>query len=261
MLFLPETVLGDKVLCFTTSIHGGVSNGHYKSFNLGNHVGDNVDRVATNRHLLKAIITQQVLNRSLAENAEDLDELEAIKWLNQGHSTNVIDYESIDSSASEKLYIDAIDTLTTYTPLAVMTADCLPIVFFCSETGKIAAVHAGWRGLVGNFLTKVLARFENPTAVNVWIGPHISQSKFQVSGDLIEHFEPYPNAVMSDPQDGKYLVNLAEIACQQLNKVGVRNIQISSVCTYSNDHCFSHRKNAHLGQQQTGRMATVIIRL
>jgi YfiH family protein len=264
MLFLPESELADKVFCFTTSAHGGVSNGVYQSFNLGDHVGDNQDRVATNRHLLQSIITQQVVNRNLANQISDLPALEPIKWLNQGHTTNIIDYDSVDEllgDNTEKPYIDGIDTLSSYTPLAVMTADCLPIVLVCRKTGKIAAVHAGWRGLVENFLAKVITRFEHTDALSVWIGPHISEDKFQISVEIVDYFSLYPNAVKADKQEGKYLVKLAEIARHQLDGLGVKNIQVSPVCTYSNEHCFSHRKSTHLGQTQTGRMATVVIRL
>lgn len=264
MLFLPESPLADNVFCFTTSIHGGVSNGVYKSFNLGDHVGDNHDRVATNRHLLQAIITQQVVNRSLVNNTSDLPLLYPIKWLNQGHTTNIKDYDSLDhllTKSDEKSYIDGVDTLSSYQPLAVMSADCLPIVFACRNTGKIAAVHAGWRGLVNNFLAKVIARFEHAGTLSVWVGPHIFQDKFQISDEIAGYFNLYPQAIKADKKDGKYLVNLAEIAGHQLDALGVKNIQVSPVCTYANEHCFSHRENTHLGQTQTGRMATVVIRL
>lgn len=262
MLFLPEIELNNNVFCFTTSVQGGVSNGVYKSFNIGDHVGDNKDRVATNRHLLKAIITQQVVNRTL--DADGGIEIAPIKWLRQGHSSNIVDYDEVNELVSESdknTYIDGVDTLSTYTPLAIMTADCLPIVFACTKTGKIAAVHVGWRGLVDDFLAKVVDRFEDANALNVWIGPHISQKSFQVSADIIKFFSPYSRAVKSGKQNGKFLVNLAEIACIQLNSLGVKNIQVSTICTYANQHCFSHRKSTQNGQLQSGRMATVVIRL
>ena len=264
MLFLPETELNNKVFCFTTSVQGGVSNGVYKSFNVGDHVGDNKDRVATNRYLLKAIITQQVVNRKLDEDADDGVEIAPIKWLQQGHSTNIVDYDEVNELFCENgknTYIDGVDTMSTYTPLVVMTADCLPIVLACTKTGKIAAVHAGWRGLVDGILAKVVDRFEDSNALKVWIGPHISQENFQVSEDIVNFFSPFSNAVISGTQNGKYLVNLAEIACIQLKSFGVKNIQVSPVCTYSSQHCFSHRKSTQSGELQSGRMATVVIRL
>jgi YfiH family protein len=142
-----------------------------------------------------------------------------------------------------------------------MSADCLPIVIACGESGKIAAVHAGWRGLVGNFLAKVIACFEYPEALNVWLGPHISAANFEVSDAIVECFKPYSNAIMPQKQKGKYVVDLSEIALNQLASLGVMNVQVSPICTYANEDCFSHRRITHLGQLQTGRMATVVVRV
>jgi YfiH family protein len=256
MLFLPRIALAKDVVCFTTSVHGGVSKGNYKSFNLGAHVGDNQKRVAINRQLLTAILTQQRANRNDANNLTGSPELKPINWLNQTHSTNICDYDSILDGT-----YDGIETVSKNTPLAVMSADCLPIVIACGESGKIAAVHAGWRGLVGNFLAKVIACFEYPEALNVWLGPHISAANFEVSDAIVECFKPYSNAIMPQKQKGKYLVDLSEIALNQLASLGVMNVQVSPICTYANEDCFSHRRITHLGQLQTGRMATVVVRV
>jgi len=269
MLFLPEHELANGVFCFTTSTLGGVSNDAYKSFNVGNHVGDNQDRVATNRHLLQAIITQQTVNRRREFNNNDAVEIAPfivapLKWLPQGHSSNIVDYDDVETSSDGEIaakVIDGVYTLSTATPLAVMTADCLPIMLACNKTGKIAAVHAGWRGLVDGFLNKVVSRFESPLDVNVWIGPHISQDNFQVSRDIINLFSPYGSAVKEAMEKDKYLVSLSDIASYQLHQLGVNKIQISPVCTYLHKHCFSHRRSIHNKQNNTGRMATVIMRL
>lgn len=264
MLFLPKKELNSEVFCFTTSIQGGVSNDVYQSFNLGDHVGDNSKRVATNRHLLNAIIYQQIVNRNKNAGKSDEQDLAAIKWLPQGHSINIVDYNEVSllsSGDTSKHYIDGIDTSLSRTPLAIMTADCLPIVLACSQSGKIAAIHAGWRGLIDGILAKALARFEDPSVLNVWIGPHISQDKFEVSMDIIDLFKPYEDAVKVSNRKDKYLVNLAQIACLQLTSLGIKNIEVSSVCTYANNNCFSYRRNTNNGQTQTGRMATVIVKM
>ena len=256
MLFLPTIELAENVICFTTSIHGGVSKGVYKSFNIGAHVGDNQTRVEINRQLLTAILTQQIESRKIVENITDFTELKPIKWLNQSHTTNICNYESILDSA-----FDGIETLSRNTPLAVMTADCLPIIIACSKTGKIAAVHAGWKGLIDNFLAKVIACFEHTDALSVWIGPHISSKNFQISDAIVDYFAPYPNAFKAEENEGKYLVDLSGIARTQLASLGIMNVQVSSVCTYANEHCFSHRRNTHSGRLQTGRMATIVVRI
>lgn len=256
MLFLPELELSKNVICFTTSVHGGVSKGAYKSFNLGAHVGDNQDRVAINRELLTAILRQQVASRNIVENVTDFAEIKPIKWLSQNHTTNIMSYETpVDGE------FDGLETLSSYAPLAVMSADCLPIVITCCKTGRIAAVHAGWRGLVDNILAKAVSRFASVNNLRVWIGPHISSNKFQISQAIVEHFLLFPSALKPEEQSGKYLVDLSEIACNQLASLGIQDVQVSKVCTYTNTHCFSHRRMTHLGELQTGRMATVVIRI
>lgn len=253
---MPELELAENVICFTTSIHGGVSKGAYKSFNLGAHVGDNQNRVAINRQLLQAILTKQITSRKIAENILDFAGLQPIKWLNQSHTTNICNYESTVDGA-----FDGIETLSSYTPLVVMSADCLPIIIACRKTGRIAAVHAGWRGLIDNILANVVSHFASPNDLYVWLGPHISARNFQISEAIVSRFSLYPQAITAQKESGKYWVDLSEIARNQLASMGVQNVQVSSVCTYNNEHCFSHRRITHLGDQQTGRMATVVVRI
>lgn len=261
MLFLPESPLCEDVFCFTTSIHGGVSKGAYRSFNVGAHVGDNKHRVATNRALLSAIIAQQVSNRNALEDGQDIA---PIKWLNQQHSTAVLDYNAIINNTTDtnvNAAVDGIFTDSSHTPLAIMTADCLPIVFACQNSGKIAAVHAGWRGLLDNIIERALRQFAQKESVSVWIGPNISSRNFEVSTDIISQFSAYPEAAQHQPLTGKYKIDLAAIASSVLRAHGVVQIQTSTVCTYDSIHCFSHRRANHHQQAQTGRMATVIIRI
>lgn len=279
MLFLPHAPLANNVFCFCTSVHGGVSEGPYKSFNLGMHVGDNSHRVATNRALLRSIITQQVSNR-LDDDKKDIElSLAPIKWLQQAHSSILANYadlpnvtDTLDvkdsgniSSASadltSALACDGIFTSDINTPLAVMTADCLPLVFACEKSGKIAAVHAGWRGLLNGIISKTLQEFSHKSSLRVWIGPSISQAYFEVSQDFVESFGEYKNQMKTTGKVDKFLVDLGAIAIQQLNAQGVVNIEKSPVCSYASNDCFSHRAASHQGSINTGRMATVVVRI
>jgi YfiH family protein len=288
MLFLPEEALADNVFCFTTSVHGGVSATPYKSFNLGMHVDDNEHRVATNRELLAAIIAQQADNRlqktsmSIDVQGQKNESIAPILWLNQQHSNIVCRYSEntllshthsplpvhaesslakpIAHHANNSLEADAIYTENKNTPLAVMTADCLPIVVACRATGKIAAIHAGWRGLLNGIIMNTIKQFDDASSLAVWIGPNISQRHFEVSNDIIDQFSDFTEALQAS-HSNKYLVDLAHIARLQLAFVGVLSIQTSPVCTYANRDCFSHRRATHAGSSQTGRMATVIVRV
>ncbi len=251
MLFLPTMSLGQNVVCFTTSIHGGVSNDEYQSFNLGDHVGDNSHRVNTNRQLLSSIILQQALNRNVAS-----EHIMPIKWLNQQHTNLLCDYNQVSEQA-----VDGVYARQANTPLVIMTADCLPIVMCCQQTGQIAAVHAGWRGLANNIIANAIDWFDSPADIKVWIGPSISQTNFEVSADLLSQFNEHQNAIIPSQNDDKYLLDLAAIAVKKLQKTGIVDIENSMVCTYSNRDCFSHRRMTHQGFAQTGRMATVIIHL
>jgi YfiH family protein len=264
MLFLPISSLGENLIVFTTSVHGGVSTGAFKSFNIGAHVGDNLHRVNINRALLDAIIRHQKNNRDkLDEDAKDnitevleRSDLENIKWLNQQHTSIFVDYQHADEKPC-----DAIFTSQTLTPLAVMTADCLPIVVYCPVSNKIAAIHAGWRGLIDGAIENIMQVFPNPKKLRIWIGPSISQDNFEVSDDVIALFEHYPNSILKSPNSHKFNVDLRSIARQKLRQLGIDAVEISEVCTYANVSCFSHRRSQHLGLSQTGRMATVILRL
>jgi YfiH family protein len=260
VLFLPEKSLAENVFCFTTSVHGGVSNAAYKSFNLGMHVGDNELRVATNRQLLNAIIKQQVINRTDPVEQHDIA---PVAWLNQQHSNIVREYAEMDIPFQRdinNIISDGVYTCAKYTPLAIMTADCLPIIIVCSQSGRLSAIHAGWRGLLSGILSNAVDKFNDKSFLSVWIGPSISQAHFQISQDIVGQFEAHKYALKKDGNDkGKYLVDLAQIAQKQLLDLGVVAIQKSSVCTYASEHCFSHRQARHQGLENTGRMATIVL--
>ena len=294
MLFLPQESLGEDVFCFTTSVHGGVSNTPYQSFNLGMHVKDAAQRVAINRELLRAIIVQQVFNRSAVDESlktsaiapqtmkSDVFEqvnIAPIKWLNQQHSAIVKHYEDIiddghqqpttsigvvgdeNQAQFSEFYCDGIVSRHKNTPLVIMTADCLPIVIACTKSGQIAAVHAGWKGLLNDIIANAVSQFDDTSALRVWIGPSISQAHFQISADIVVQFSNYDFALVKENNTDKYRVNLVGIARSKFAQVGVTAVQSSTVCTYASQDCFSHRRSTHAGLPQTGRMATVIVRV
>lgn len=256
MLFRPQRILGQSVVCFTTSSLGGYSHNAYRSFNLGAHVGDKPELVRLNRARL-----QNLIRRDINKIASDVgvDEINEIKWLNQKH-TNAVSYYNTYNPNTEAP-CDAIVTPANLTPLVVMTADCLPIVLYCTKTHKIAAVHAGYKGLVNQILLKTLECFEDKNTVKVWIGPSIKQKYFQISEEILPMFEAYPSCIKADTLKGKYLINLAQIACTQFYRNGVKDIQISDVCTYQHPFCYSHRLATHHNKTQSGRMATIILKV
>ena len=249
-VFTPSKPLIEHSVCFTTSTMGGVSGKNFASFNLGAHVGDNLHDVQHNRSTLAAYI-KQVSKLNSAN-------IQPIKWLNQQHTTQVCDYTD-NVLNNHNLPCDGIFTNLPLVPLAIMTADCLPIVLACPRSGEIAVIHAGWRGLLNGIIENALQRFSHTSELRVWIGPSISQSTFEVSDDVISQFSAHADYI-EENHKGKYNINLPQIACQKLQAKGVVNIEVSPICSYQNLACFSHRRSTHEGFKQTGRMATVIMR-
>ena len=143
-----------QVKALTTTRFGGVSQGDFAQWNLAAHVQDNPDHVATNRQIL--LETLQLPNDPI--------------WLNQTHSTRCVnvDIPGYDSNADASL------SRQSNQVLAIMTADCLPIML-CNQQGtEIAAIHAGWRGLAMGIINHTLAQMQtDPRECMAWIGPAI----------------------------------------------------------------------------------------
>ncbi|MDT0595765.1 peptidoglycan editing factor PgeF [Glaciecola petra] len=248
--FSPQTPLADDVLCFTTSTIGGVSEGCYESLNVGLHVQDDSQSVRQNRQRLNDYLVEQ----SVKGGKRPAD----IPWLNQQHSNRVVTVNDLNSSPA--MIADGCTANDRLQPLAVMTADCLPIVMASTQTNTITVVHAGWRGLLSNIIYNGVACFSPKESINAWIGPSISAQHFEIGQEVLANFKDYSHSI-KEAENNKYFVDLRAIAVQQLTDLNVNNVEVSPVCSYATLSCFSHRRSQHLGNNQTGRMATVIIRL
>lgn len=240
-----------------TSRQGGVSAPPFDQFNLGDHVGDDPQAVAHNRRVL-----QQQLGRRPV-------------FLNQVHGVAVqhVQADTADGAQADACWTDAMDVACV-----IMVADCLPVLLAAPDGSSVAAVHAGWRGLVGQDGRGVLeALFEAwPAARNLpqrsslraWLGPCIGPTAFEVGAEVRAAFmDADPSAVrhfLATPQPGKYLADLPGLARDRLHALGVTDISgndgdpqwctVSQPATY-----FSHRRDARvLGS--TGRLAACIWR-
>ncbi|GAA5131205.1 peptidoglycan editing factor PgeF [Thalassotalea piscium] len=219
--------------------NGGISRSCYGGFNLGLHVNDNKSEVETNRlSLLKA----------LPENSQ-------IQWLEQTHSNSVIVAENLISPSPSA---DAIITRTPHLALAIMTADCLPILLSNTKGNEIAAIHCGWRSTVNNIISNTLDKMvSKPYEVVAWLGPCISQHHFEVGEEVIKAFLSQDARLASffiQNNAFKYQADLPGIATFLLKAAGVTSIIQTSQCTYSNNEkYYSYRRN-----KVTGRMASLI---
>ncbi|AFU18649.1 peptidoglycan editing factor PgeF [Actinobacillus suis] len=232
----------EHIRAFTTVRIGGVSQVPFDSFNLGDHVGDNPKDVQQNRQLL----------------VEQFGLPHFPLFLTQTHSTRVIrlPYDG------DNLEADAVYTDQPNQVCLVMTADCLPVLFYSKDGKEVAAAHAGWRGLCDGVLENTVAKFAcSPAEICAWLGPAIGPTKFQVGKEVIEQFcafDPQAElAFIADPTtSGKFLGNLYQIARQRLNKLGITEISGGEHCTFTEqERFFSYRRD-----KQTGRMASLIWR-
>lgn len=215
------------------------TNSPYQAFNLGLHVGDYSALVEKNRQCLHQLLPKDT----------------KIQWFEQVHGAKVAE---IFDASDQAITADAAITSNKNTCLAIMTADCLPILIASKYGDEIAAIHGGWRPLAANIISNTLAKM-NTSNENLfaWLGPCISAKVFEVGSEVKAAFVQQDecfNLAFIPTGNGKYLADLHKIARLQLEKLGVNQISVLPECTYANtDKYYSYRKNA-----VTGRMATLI---
>lgn len=234
---IPDWPCPSNVACCSSLRFGGHSNGDFDSFNLGMHVGDDPLVVSQNRQQL---IHDQQLTQPPA-------------WLNQRHSHRVtnLDRNTHDPNA------DASFTTTPERTCVVMTADCLPILI-CHRSGtEVAAIHAGWRGLLSGIISNTVnAMHSPPSELMAWLGPAIGPEAFALNTDIKQQFcSLSPNNKQAFKQvNDALLCNIYSLARNELRAKGIKAIFGGDYCTFSQtDHFFSYRR-----QNRTGRMATMI---
>jgi len=222
-----------RVLC--TTREGGVSQPPFNSMNLGLHVGDDADAVAENRRLLRQL--------------HDLPSDPV--WLRQVHGTRVSALRDVMSDNQVEQPADGAWTEAPGDVLAIMTADCLPVVLTDATGSRIAAVHAGWRGLAEGILAEAVDSFSHSAPRHAWLGPAIGPTAFEVGSEVREAFvarRPEFAAAFSEidsagHSSGKYLANLYELARIELAALGDIECSGGQWCTYSDgDRFYSHRR-------------------
>ncbi|MEY6433415.1 peptidoglycan editing factor PgeF [Thioalkalicoccus limnaeus] len=225
-----------RALC--TTRHGGVSTEPFASLNLADHVGDDPDAVARNRAILRE------------RTAIPADPI----WLRQVHGTRVTD--AAKNGADREA--DAAFTDSAGIVCAVLTADCLPLLL-CDRSGlRIAAVHAGWRGLAAGVIEAAIDRFPvDPGGLLAWMGPAIGPRAFVVGGEVRERFlhqDPAAAAAFEPAQADRWHADLYALARRRLALRGVRAVWGGRLCTHADPgRFFSYRRDG-----RCGRIATLI---
>jgi len=234
-LITPDWPAPEHVKSLMTTRSGGVSVGPFASLNLGAHVHDDPLDVGENRRRLRETLPAEPV------------------WLNQVHSTQVIPADG----ASGVPDADASFTRTSNTVCAVLTADCLPVLFCARDGSVIAAAHAGWRGLAAGVLETTLDAMQvPPDQVLAWLGAAIGPDAFEVGPEVRDTFiASYPATVAAfKPHQQKWLADIYALARIRLNACGVSAVYGGGLCTYTDAARFySYRRDG-----TTGRMATLI---
>jgi YfiH family protein len=237
-LIRPDWPAPPGVRAASTLRTGGVSRGPFDTFNLAAHVGDDPAHVHENRKRLR---------EQLRLKAEPF-------WLSQVHGTRVI-RTSAPGAAPEA---DAAYTIDSEEVCAILTADCLPVLFAARDGTRIAAAHAGWRGLSAGVLEETVRTLGvPPTQLIAWLGPAIEQEHFEVGDEVRAAFLAHDAAAASafvPHGQGKWLADLYAIARQRLRRLGLEAISGGDRGTYRERAAFfSHRRDG-----RCGRMATLI---
>jgi len=185
------------------------------------------------------------------------------RFMQQTHSNKVVELGPEHGQAGQGFAkADACFTRTPGIVCGVLTADCLPVLLSDDSGSVVAAIHAGWRGLLGGIIGKTIQAMQvSPSHLSAWIGPGIGYSHYAVEADFRERFvrqEPKLADFFYLSESNQWHADLKRIARYQLQDCGLARVAQSPLCTYENKHLFySHRRDSRrLGQ--TGRQASLI---
>ncbi|HJW47759.1 MAG TPA: peptidoglycan editing factor PgeF [Lysobacter sp.] len=263
--FLPAAWPAPKsVHAFTTLRHGlGVSQAPFDSLNLGLRAGDDQDAVLRNRELL----------------VEHAGLPTAPNWLRQVHGTEVWRFEgdtAEHAAGTGRVHVDmagrnanadgdgpqgdASVTSTRGTVLAILTADCMPVLFCAKDGSEVAAAHAGWRGLAAGVLESTVAAMRTPSGQLIaWLGPAAGPRHYEIGVEVYDAFvaQDWPaGAAFTSTRPHHWKVDLYALARRRLERAGMaaNDIHGGDLCTISDPQRFySHRRD-----QRSGRMASLI---
>jgi len=236
---VPDWPVAGHVRVLSTLRAGGVSEGPYASLNLAAHVGDRPQAVAANRVLLREAAHLP---------GEPL-------WLEQVHGTAAVRHHGLPATVPA-------DASVAFVPgrvCAVMTADCLPVVFADRAGTRVGVSHAGWRGLVGGVLQATIAALEVGAGdLHAWLGPAIGPQAFEVGPEVRAAYlanlaVPDTDSCFKPNERGRYMADLYQLARLVLQQAGVTSVHGGGWCTHDDaGRFFSFRRDG-----VTGRMATL----
>lgn len=236
--------LPDGVRVGYTTRLGGASEGAYSSANMATHVGDVDADVRENRRRLFQITG-----------------LTDIRWLKQVHGSSVAKIEPrvdpVDDQGSA-LVADAQWTDSTGIGLAILSADCFPVVIADVRGSIVGIAHCGWRGAVCGVLESLVAAMRCRSAsLNAWMGPGICKRCYEVGPDVVARLDARvsKNVLVAGPRRERWFLDLPGYLEILLQELGIERILRSPSCTYQDENLYSYRRD-----KVTGRVATIVWR-
>ncbi len=237
--------MGVGVVAFSTTRHGGCSTGNYAAFNINHYCGDTAEHIAENRRALASLI-------GVPE--------KSIVMPHQTHGKTVC---RVDAPPTEVIEgVDAVMTNVRGLCVGVSTADCIPILFYDAQHQAVCAVHAGWRGTVQRIAQEALRSMHDAygteaSQLKAVIGPGISLKHFEVGDEVYEQFaDAHFDMRYIARKYEKWHIDLPQCNRLQLEESGVRDVQMSGVCTYA--QCENYFSARRLGIE-SGRIYTAIV--
>ena len=244
-----------EILQVTTNRAGGFSLPPFDALNLGENTSDEPARIMKNINLLQSEIAA-------------VDKPDHFILPVQVHGNNVVRIDAdflMSDQKKQKSALSSCDALMTDIPgvfIGIRTADCVPVSVYFKDTGSVAVIHAGWRGIVNGIIAKTLKVLDienSPDSVFCGIGPCIEGDKYEVGRELIVKIEEVlPGKAVWFKRNNRYYLDLKMAAFLQLEWEGIpgSNIESCSFCTWKNNNNFySYRKE----EGNTGRFLTGIM--
>ena len=227
---------------------GGASSGVFEGLNCGPGSSDQTEIVTINRGRVAD---------ALHVAAEDL------LTVHQVHSADVL---RVDAPLAGRPKADAMVTATPGLALAILTADCQPVLFADRKAGVIGAAHAGWRGTLDGVLEATIEAMEALGAdranISAVIGPSISQSAYEVGPEFLEEFmddDPENQRFFINGPGDRYLFDLPSYGLARMRAAGVGDAEWTRHCTYRDaDRFYSYRRATHAGEADYGRLISAI---
>lgn len=237
-ILVPDWPAPPRVRAASTLRTGGASRPPFDTFNLAAHVGDDPQSVGRNRQRLREFLQLGTEPR----------------WLEQMHGKQVV--RAAPTSAPPRA--DGAYAIEPGQVCVVMTADCLPVLLASRDGTRVAAAHAGWRGLAAGVLEETVRVLGVPRGELIaWLGPAIEPERFEVGAEVRAAFlahDGHASAAFVPHGPNKWLADLYELASQRLRQLGVESIHGGDRGTWRERAAFySHRRDG-----RCGRMATLI---